>query len=141
MSLSELQYRSSHSEVFLEKGVLKICCEFTGEHNAEVWFQSFSWSSRKDKLVTTHEKNVQILWTEVFQVKNSLTSEIMTDVFKFKDHLYGSWINNSTQKHNTKSWASVSDTRGYQGILNKSGGNKSCAYQGRETSSRPLFAF
>ena len=26
-------YRSSHPEVFLEKGVLKICCNFTGEHS------------------------------------------------------------------------------------------------------------
>ena len=26
------KYRSKHSEVFLGKGVLKICCKFTGEH-------------------------------------------------------------------------------------------------------------
>ena len=25
-------YRTSHPEVFLEKGVLKICSKFTGEH-------------------------------------------------------------------------------------------------------------
>ena len=25
-------YRSSHPEMFLEKGVLKICSKFTGEH-------------------------------------------------------------------------------------------------------------
>ena len=25
-------YRSSHSEVFQGKGVIKICCKFTGEH-------------------------------------------------------------------------------------------------------------
>ena len=29
---SEFKYRSSHSEVFLRKGVLKICIKFTGEH-------------------------------------------------------------------------------------------------------------
>ena len=28
----KLLIRSSHQEVFLEKGVLKICCKFTGEH-------------------------------------------------------------------------------------------------------------
>ena len=27
-----LLFRSSHPEVFLGKGVLKICCKFTGEH-------------------------------------------------------------------------------------------------------------
>ena len=27
-----LQYRSSHPKVLLEKGVLKICSKFTGEH-------------------------------------------------------------------------------------------------------------
>ena len=26
------KYRSKHSEVFLGKGILKICCKFTGEH-------------------------------------------------------------------------------------------------------------
>ena len=28
----EVAYKSSRLEVFLEKGVLKICCKFTGEH-------------------------------------------------------------------------------------------------------------
>ena len=32
--------RSSHSEVFLDKGVLKICSKFPEEHLAEVWFQN-----------------------------------------------------------------------------------------------------
>ena len=31
-------YRSSHPEVFLRKGVLKICSKFTGEHHAEMPF-------------------------------------------------------------------------------------------------------
>ena len=32
LALNGLKYRSSHPEVFLEKGVLKICSKFTGEH-------------------------------------------------------------------------------------------------------------
>ena len=31
-SVHGTQYRSSHPEVFLEKGVLKICGKYTGEH-------------------------------------------------------------------------------------------------------------
>ena len=27
-----INFRSSHQEVFLEKGVLKVCSKFTGEH-------------------------------------------------------------------------------------------------------------
>ena len=30
------KYRSSRPGVFLEKGALKICSEFTGEHHAKV---------------------------------------------------------------------------------------------------------
>ena len=32
LNLSNTLYRSSHPEVFLVKGVLKICSKFTGEH-------------------------------------------------------------------------------------------------------------
>ena len=31
--------RSSHPEVFLINGILKICSKFTGKHPCEVWFQ------------------------------------------------------------------------------------------------------
>ena len=36
-------YRSSHPEVFLEKGVLKICIKFTGEHPCRIWTHTSAW--------------------------------------------------------------------------------------------------
>ena len=35
--------RSSHPEVFLEKGVLKICSKFTGEHSCRIWNHTSAW--------------------------------------------------------------------------------------------------
>ena len=32
------RFRSSHPGVLFEKGVLKMCSKFTGEHHVEVWF-------------------------------------------------------------------------------------------------------
>ena len=32
LTAAKYEYRSSHPEVFLRKGVLEICCKFTGEH-------------------------------------------------------------------------------------------------------------
>ena len=32
MEYQRVNYRSGHLEVFFRKGVLKICCKFTGEH-------------------------------------------------------------------------------------------------------------
>ena len=38
-----------------------------------------------DSSVTVHQRNLQILATEIFKVKNSLAPEIMTEVFEIKE--------------------------------------------------------
>ena len=38
-----------------------------------------------DNSVTIHQRNLQILATEIFKVKNSLAPEIMTEVFEIKE--------------------------------------------------------
>ena len=41
-----------------------------------------------DNSVTIHQRNLQILATEIFKVKNSLAPEIMTEVFELKEPHY-----------------------------------------------------
>ena len=41
-----------------------------------------------DNSVTKHQRNLQILATEIFKVKNSLAPEIMTEVFEIKEPHY-----------------------------------------------------
>ena len=38
-----------------------------------------------DNSVTIHQRNLQILATEIFTLKNSLAAEIMTEVFEVKE--------------------------------------------------------
>ena len=41
-----------------------------------------------DNSVTINQRNLQILATEIFKVKNSLAPEIITDVFEIKEPHY-----------------------------------------------------
>ena len=41
-----------------------------------------------DNSFIMHQRNFHILETEIFKVKNSLTPEIMTEVFEIKEHNY-----------------------------------------------------
>ena len=41
-----------------------------------------------DNSVTIHQRNLQILATEIFKVKNSLAPEIITEVFEIKEPHY-----------------------------------------------------
>ena len=41
-----------------------------------------------DNSVTIHQRNIQILVTEIFKVKNSSAPEIMTGVFEIKEPHY-----------------------------------------------------
>ena len=41
-----------------------------------------------DNSVTIHQRNLQILATEIFKVKNNLASDIMTEVFEIKELHY-----------------------------------------------------
>ena len=41
---------------------------------------------QKDKFVSIHVKNVQYLVTEIYKVKNGLSTEIMKEVFIFQEN-------------------------------------------------------
>ena len=45
---------------------------------------SFRELLERDKSVTIHERNIQVLVTEIFKVKSGVALEIMTEIFKFK---------------------------------------------------------
>ena len=49
---------------------------------------SFKQLLEKDHSVTVHHKNLQVLVTEIFKVKNILASDIMKDVFELKEPPY-----------------------------------------------------
>ena len=49
---------------------------------------SFRELLERDNSVTIHERNIQVLLTEIFKVKSRAAPEIMTEIFKFKDHSY-----------------------------------------------------
>ena len=49
---------------------------------------SFKELLEKDHSVTVHHKNLQVLVTEIFKVKNDLASNIMKDVFELKELTY-----------------------------------------------------
>ena len=49
---------------------------------------SFSELLRLDNTVTTHQRNLQGLVTEIFKVKNNLSAEIMKQVFGFQEPCY-----------------------------------------------------
>ena len=59
----------------------------------------------RDKSVTFHEINIQVLLTE-----SGVTPEIMTEIFKFKDHSYDMRKNNCTERRIIKSWKYGSET-------------------------------
>ena len=49
---------------------------------------SFKHLLEKDHSVTVHHKNVEVLVTEIFKVKNNLACDIMKDVFELKEPPY-----------------------------------------------------
>ena len=49
---------------------------------------SFVELLEKNNLVTIHQRNLQILLIEMFEVKNNLVPEIMNGVFKLNDISY-----------------------------------------------------
>ena len=49
---------------------------------------SFKQLLEKDNSVTVHQKNTQVLVTEIFKVKNNLGPDIMKDVFELKEPPY-----------------------------------------------------
>ena len=59
---------------------------------------SFQELLERDKLVTIHERIIQVLLTVIFKVKSRVGSKIMTEIFKFKDHSYDLRKNNCKEK-------------------------------------------
>ena len=55
---------------------------------------SFRELLERDKSVTIHERNIQVLLTEIFKVKSGDAPEIMIEIFKFKGHSYDLRNNN-----------------------------------------------
>ena len=49
---------------------------------------SFKQLLEKDHSMTVHQKNLQVLVTEIFKVKNNLAPDIMKDVFELKEPPY-----------------------------------------------------
>ena len=49
---------------------------------------TFQQLLKQNKSVSIHQRNLQILATEIFKTKNGLNSVIMEDVFKFKNFAY-----------------------------------------------------
>ena len=61
-------------------------------------FQELLETSRNFFSVTIHERNIQVLFTEIFKVKSRVAPEIMTEIFKFKDHSYDLRNNNCIER-------------------------------------------
>ena len=71
---------------------------------------SFWEHLERDNSVTIHERNIQLLLTEIFKVKSGAAPEIMTEIFKFKDHSYDLRKNNCLEKRIIKSCKYGSET-------------------------------
>ena len=63
---------------------------------------TFSELLSKDKSVTVHQINLQLLATEVFKTKNELNPKIMEEIFTFKNVDYNLWNNASLKIGNLK---------------------------------------
>ena len=51
-------------------------------------FLSFEELLSKDKSVTVHQRNLQILATEMYKILNSLSPDITQDIFETKNNYY-----------------------------------------------------
>ena len=60
---------------------------------------SFRALLERDNSITIHERNIQVLLTEIFEVKITVALEIVTEIFKFKDHSYDLRKNNCTESY------------------------------------------
>ena len=71
---------------------------------------SFRELLEKDNSATIHERNIQVPLTEIFKVKSRLAPEIITEIFKFKDHSYDLRKNNCIERQIIKSCKYGSET-------------------------------
>ena len=71
---------------------------------------SFRELLERDNSVTIHERNIQVLLTEIFKIKSGAAPEIMTEILKFKDHSYDLKKNNCLERRIIKSCKYGSET-------------------------------
>ena len=64
----------------------------------------------RDNSVTIHERNIQVLLTEVFKVKSGAAPEITTEILNFKDYSYDLRKNNCLEKRIIQSCEYGSET-------------------------------
>ena len=72
---------------------------------------SFSELLDLDNSVTVHQKNLQVLVTEIYKVKNGIAPEIMKDIFELQNPSYNlrSSCRQFRRKHKNRSlWLAVS---------------------------------
>ena len=60
---------------------------------------SFRAFLERDNSITIHERNIQVLLTEIFKVKITVALEIMIEILKFKDHSYDLRKNNCIESY------------------------------------------
>ena len=65
---------------------------------------------KRDNSVTIHERNILVLLTEIFKIKSGAVPEIMTQIFKFKNHSYDLRKNNCLERRIIKSRKYGSET-------------------------------
>ena len=71
---------------------------------------SFRELLKRDNSVTIHERNILVLLTEIFKIKSGAAPEIMTQIFKFKNHSYDLRKNNCLERRIIKSCKYGSET-------------------------------
>ena len=71
---------------------------------------SFRELLERDNSVNIHERNIQVLLTEIFKVQRRAAPEIMTKIFKFKDHSYDLRKNNCIERRIIKSCKYAGET-------------------------------
>ena len=76
------------------------------EHALRVFYRDYKATFPEllstDKSVTIHQKNLQLLATEIFKTKNELNPKLMEEIFTFKDVDYNLRNNTSLKIGNVK---------------------------------------
>ena len=60
---------------------------------------SFEELLRKDNTVSIHHRNLQVLATEIFQIKNDIAPEILNEIFHNRTSSYNLRKNSSLKLH------------------------------------------
>ena len=65
----------------IHETALRVTCQYYHQ-------STFLQLLQKDNSVTIHQRNLQVLATEIFKAKNDLSPEIMKEVFELKEPSY-----------------------------------------------------